>query len=148
MSDASPAAAAAENAKDLEDAIRTCVRRFYGKARQDALLGPVFNAHVTDWEHHFARIDDFWSHVLLGTKRYSGHPYPLHVQLPVRPEHFPRWVALFEETANETLPLELAATAIAKARMMAASFQAGIFPFKDAGGQPSRVPAPPTSARS
>jgi hemoglobin len=138
----------AENAAAVEEAIGTCVRAFYGKARQDVLLGPIFNSHVSDWEHHFARIGDFWSHVLLGTKRYSGHPYPLHVQLPVKPEHFGRWVALFEETADETLAPELAAKAIAKARQMSASFQAGIFPFKDANGQPSRLPVPRPSVRS
>jgi len=142
MSDTVAAAPTSDSPEAVEEAIRTLVRRFYGKARQDALLGPVFNTHVTDWEHHFARIDDFWSHVLLGTKRYSGHPYPLHVQLPIKLEHFPRWVALFEETANETLAPHLAEQVIAKAHMMAASFQAGIFPFKDANGRPSRV-APP-----
>ncbi len=130
------------NSQAVEEAIKVCVRTFYGKARQDPLLGPVFNSHVGDWEHHFSRIDDFWSHVLLGTKRYSGHPYPLHAMLPVKPEHFSRWLALFEETAKEALDGEYAEKAIAKARHMAASFQAGIFPFKDANGKPSRIPAP------
>jgi len=67
----------------------------------------------------------------LGTARYSGHPYPAHMHLPVEPEHFLRWVALFEETARETLNADLAEKAIGRARHMSASFQAGIFPFKD-----------------
>jgi len=139
MSDVDSPPPAAERNEAVEAAISACVRSFYGKARQDRLLGPVFNTHVADWEHHFSRIDDFWSKVLLGTTRYSGHPFPLHVQLPVKPEHFARWLALFEETAREMLEPTLADKVIAKARHMAESFQAGIFPFKDASGRPVRT---------
>jgi hemoglobin len=127
-------------ASEAEEAIRRCVRSFYGKARVDDLLGPVFAATVPDWDHHLARVDDFWSHALLGTERYKGHPYPVHVNLSIGPEHFPRWLALFEETALDTLPAELAKKAIAKARHMARSFEAGIFPFVDKHGRPSRRP--------
>ena len=28
-------------AAEVEEAIKTCVREFYGKARQDPLLGPI-----------------------------------------------------------------------------------------------------------
>lgn len=130
-----------EEAAAIEQAISACVRSFYGKAREDDLLGPVFAAAVSNWEHHFKRIDDFWSHVLLGTNRYSGHPYPLHAQLAVGPQHFDRWLLLFEQTVIETLAPAQAKIAIAKARMMARSFQAGMFPFKDEYGRPKRAPA-------
>ncbi len=125
---------------EIEAAIETCVRAFYAKGRNDDLLGPVFDAAVGDWESHFRRIQDFWSKLLLGTARYSGHPYPVHTPLPVKPEHFTRWIALFEETARGTLDAELAKKAIGRARHMAVSFQAGIFPFKDEHGRPSRIP--------
>ena len=134
-----PAQETAGNA-GIEAAISACVRNFYAKGRKDEILGPVFDAAVGDWENHLKRIENFWSIMLLGTARYSGHPYPVHVPLPVEPEHFARWVALFEETAHETLGPELAKKAIGKARHMSASFQAGIFPFKDEEGRPSRVP--------
>jgi len=124
----------------IEMAIEACVRSFYAKGSKDDLLGPVFNAAVGDWERHLRRIQDFWSRVLLGTARYSGHPYPAHVPLPVGPEHFTRWIALFEETARETLDAELAKKAIGRARHMSVSFQAGIFPFKDENGRPGRLP--------
>ena len=114
---------ALENA-EIEAAIDACVRNFYAKGRNDGLLGPVFNSSVTDWEHHLKRIQDFWSRTLLGTTRYSDHPYPSHMRLPVKPEHFLRWVALFEETARETLDADLAEKAIGRARHMSASFQA------------------------
>jgi hemoglobin len=125
---------------EMEAAIEACVRNFYAKGRNDDLLGPLFNSHIADWDRHLKRIHDFWSRTLLGTARYSGHPYPVHAPLPVEPEHFKRWVALFEETARETLDASLAQKAIGRARHMSASFQAGIFPFKDADGRPSRLP--------
>ncbi len=96
-----------------------------------------------DWEHHLKRLQDFWSRSLLGTERYSGFPFPAHLQPPVEPEHFSRWMALFEKTAQETLSPALAEKAIEKARHMSTCFQAGIFPFTDSHGEPSRFPAGP-----
>ena len=89
MDEAKPGsvAQALENA-EIEAAIEACVRNFYAKGRNDDLLGPVFNSTVADWERHLKRIQDFWSRTLLGTARYSGHPYPAHMHLPVEPEHF------------------------------------------------------------
>ena len=141
MSETGPVAAQeAPDIAEIEAAIGACVRNFYAKGRKDEILGPVFDAVVSDWEGHLKRIENFWSKMLLGTARYSGHPYPVHVPLPVEPEHFARWIALFEETAHETLRPELAKKAIGRARHMSASFQAGIFPFKDEAGRPSRLP--------
>ena len=110
-----------------EDHITALVHGFYGRARADALLGPVFAAEVPDWNHHLRVICDFWSRILLGTERYAGSPYPVHTRLPVQPEHFERWLALFREAAVEFLPPASAEIAIGKAEMMANSFRAGLF---------------------
>ncbi len=123
-----------------EEAIALCVQRFYERAQKDPLLAPVFVASIADWEHHLKKIQDFWSHALLGTARYSGFPFPAHMQLPVEPEHFSRWMALFEKTAQETLTPALAEKAVEKARHMSTCFQAGIFPFTGKDGRPSRLP--------
>ncbi|WP_026607222.1 group III truncated hemoglobin [Methylocapsa acidiphila] len=123
-----------------EQAIADCVREFYRKARLDSLLGPIFNANVHDWDVHLRVVSDFWSKALLGTNRYSGSPFVVHMNLPVEIEHFQRWLDLFEETAKATLPAELADKALAKANHMAESFKAGIFPFVDADGNPARRP--------
>ena len=127
-------------AAEVEEAIRACVREFYGKARQDPLLGPIFNNTVEDWNVHLRVIANFWSKALLQTDRYSGSPFVLHRNLPIELEHFDRWLALFEETVNATLPVEYAAKALTKARHMAESFKAGIFPFVGADGRPARHP--------
>ncbi len=125
---------------DPEAAITACVRGFYDQAQKDPVLGPVFATKIHDWEAHCQVVSNFRSHVLLGTARYGGHPYPVHARLPVQPEHFDRWLALFAVATRTHLPPDLAATALAKAHHMARSFKAGIFPFIDAHGRPSRRP--------
>jgi hemoglobin len=124
----------------MEQAIATCVRAFYAKARQDAQIGPIFNSIVDDWEVHMRVISNFWSKVLLQTDRYSGHPFVHHVKLPIELEHFDIWLGLFAEIVNEGLPAEYAQKAIAKAHHMADSFRVGMFPFQTADGKPSRTP--------
>jgi hemoglobin len=131
---------ALETKAEMEAAIEDCVRSFYAKARNDSLLCPLFKSSIPDWDHHIKRIHDFWSRCLLGTERYSGYPYPVHVRLPLEPEHFLRWVALFEETARETLRSPLTEKAIERAQHMSICFQAGIFPFTDESGRPSGLP--------
>jgi hemoglobin len=123
---------------DPETAIMACVRSFYGQAQKDPILGPIFAAKVRDWEVHYQVVSNFWSHFLLGTARYGGHPYPAHAKLPVEPEHFDRWLSLFTVATRDHLPPDLAARALGKAHQMAASFKTGIFPFTDAQGRPSR----------
>ena len=123
----------------LEGAIRDCVWKFYEKGATDALLGPAFG-NIPELEKHMGVVADFWSKSLLGTTRYDGHPFAAHIDLPVEPEHFARWLELFGETARETLPAQQAEQAIAKADHMTQCFQRGLFPFDDHHGKPSRVP--------
>jgi hemoglobin len=126
--------------EEQEAAIAACVQQFYAKAREDALLGLIFNEEVEDWDVHHRVVADFWSRALLGTDRYRGKPFVVHAHLPLELEHFDRWLALFEETAQATLPRHLAAKAIDKAHHVASSFRAGIFPFVGADGKPARQP--------
>ncbi|HUI22177.1 MAG TPA: group III truncated hemoglobin [Methylocella sp.] len=123
----------------IEAAISDCVERFYAKGLADPLLGPVFGA-ISDLPGHLEIIKSFWSRSLLGTERYQGHPYPVHTSLPIEPEHFQRWLRLFTESARETLPEAQAGQAVAQASHMTECFQAGLFPFTDSKGKPSRLP--------
>tara|TARA_Y100001936_G_scaffold71784_1_gene70930 strand:- start:1699 stop:2124 length:426 start_codon:yes stop_codon:yes gene_type:complete len=85
-----------------EDEINQLVRSFYAKARKDPLLGPIFEAHVTDWEAHFIQMNNFWSGNLLGTNRFSGAPMPKHLAIPnLRPELFETWLKIFKKTTEE-----------------------------------------------
>jgi hemoglobin len=112
--------------KITEPEISTLVDTFYAKVRRDPDIGPIFNAIVGDWPHHLATLKDFWSTVLLTTGRYKGDPMMTHLQLPLDPDHFSRWLALFAETANEVLSPNHAREVIAKSRRIAENFKAGI----------------------
>jgi hemoglobin len=68
----------------------------------DDLLSPIFNDVAgVNWEEHLPLLYKFWSTMLFRTNTYQGRPWPKHAVLPVNPEHFARWVALFEATINE-----------------------------------------------
>jgi hemoglobin len=109
-----------------EPEIATLVDTFYAKVRLDPDIGPIFNAIISDWPYHLVLLKDFWSTVLLTTGRYKGDPMMKHLQLPLDPQHFERWLALFAETAHEVLPPAHAANVIAKSHRIAQNFQAGI----------------------
>ena len=112
---------------DISEAqIGTLVDAFYARVRHDPEIGPIFNATVDDWPQHLAVLKDFWSTVLLTTGRYKGDPMMTHLQLPLDPDHFSRWLALFAETAREILSPDHAALVIAKSERIAQNFQAGI----------------------
>jgi len=109
-----------------EAEITTMVRTFYARARDDELIGPIFDHAVADWDHHIAQISDFWSSMLLKTGRYGGRPMRPHLMLGLQPAHFDRWLALFETTANDLFAPEVAAAFIVRARRIADSFEMGI----------------------
>src|SRR6218665_1013650 len=106
--------------------IALLVRTFYGRAREDELIGPIFNAAVGDWEHHLTQIADFWSSMMMKTGRYSGRPMRPHLVLPLKAEHFDRWLQLFEPTAREIFPGDVADMFVIRARRIADSFEMGI----------------------
>ena len=109
-----------------KDDIAVLVRRFYDKARQDPVIAHTFTG-VTDWDEHFAIIEGFWASHLLDTKSYKGNPFMAHVNLNLEPASFERWLALFQETAQDVLPPLYAERAVAKANHMAKSLMAGLF---------------------
>jgi hemoglobin len=94
--------------------------------RADPRLGPVFETRIADWPPHLARMCAFWSSVVLMTGRYHGRPMQAHAPLPVGAEHFDRWLALFEATAEYVCPPAAAALFIEKARLIAQSLELGI----------------------
>ena len=102
------------------------VRTFYGKARADALLGPVFAERVADWEPHFKRMSEFWSSVALMTGIYHGRPMEKHLPLPVDGRHFDRWLELFRASAREVCPPAAAEHFVERAERIAQSLEIGI----------------------
>lgn len=102
------------------------VHSFYGKVREDATLGPIFAAHVKNWDHHLVTMVDFWSSVLRGTARYRGTPLPKHAALPgLRIELFHQWLSLFRQTTQSLGNAGLQASADEFAHRIAGSLWYG-----------------------
>ena len=118
--------------RDIENEadVRQLVDEFYGAIRGDALLNPIFtDVAQVDWAHHLPAMYSFWSTMLLRTQSYKGRPWPKHAPLPVRQEHFERWVSLFCQTVDGLFEGPKATEAKSVALSIADTFQTrfGIF---------------------
>ena len=109
-----------------EPSIAVLVDRFYEQVRRDPLLGPVFNAIVTDWDQHKRLLTSFWASVALGARSYRGNPLAKHRPLPIDRAHFERWLELWHETTHEVLNEEAAASMTAYAERIAQGLSVGI----------------------
>jgi hemoglobin len=108
--------------------IATLVHEFYQGVRADPELGPVFDAAIDDWEPHLARMVEFWSTTMLGTKSFQGNVYGKHMALPgVQPAHFQRWLVLFQATADRLFEPAVAQEFRLVASRIAQSLQYGFF---------------------
>ena len=111
------------------ESIATLVHTFYDDVRADPVLAPVFNAAIgAHWETHLGRMVDFWCTTMLKTHQFHGNVFGKHMALRgVEPEHFRRWLVLFEATAERLFEAPLAAEFTLVARRIAASLQFGFF---------------------
>lgn len=105
----------------LED-VKQLVNSFYQKAKDDDLLGPVFNSVITDWDKHLATMYTFWQTILLNEQTYHGAPFFKHIPLPIHTDHFNRWVELFIENIDEQFTGEKAEMAKARAKQFGIIF--------------------------
>lgn len=87
--------------------IRALIDRFYEKVKEDEVIGFIFNdiAQV-DWPQHLPIMYAFWEFLLLDKPdAYRGNPIQkhldLHLQVPLKSEHFDRWLSLFQSTVDE-----------------------------------------------
>lgn len=76
---------------------------FYTKVRDDDVLGPIFESKLYgQWQPHLEKMYDFWTNVIHGATLYSGDPIKAHMQVgSIEPQHFSRWLSLFEDTLRE-----------------------------------------------
>lgn len=101
--------------------IEKLVNSFYTKVQADDLLAPVFS-HV-DWPKHLPSMYSFWAFALLGETGYKTNMVQKHLSLPIQPEHFARWLALFNSTVDENFFGEKAEEAKSRAFSMAVVIQ-------------------------
>jgi hemoglobin len=112
--------------RDIEtrDDIERLMREFYSVAMTDAEIGHHFVE--LDLEEHLPKIVDFWEKALFGRPVYFNNPLAVHQRLhekvPMKTEHFRRWVEIFVEKVNLLFVGEIAEAAKLKARMVADSF--------------------------
>lgn len=112
-----------------EATIHALVHGFYARARDDEMLGPIFNRAIgDDWDAHLRKMCDFWSSVMLQTGRYKGNPMIAHTrQKLIQPRHFERWLLIFHQTALDVCPQDTAQLFIDRAENIAKSLQLGMF---------------------
>lgn len=125
--------------KDIENIedIHLLVNTFYGKVRQDDLIGPIFNAVIQDkWPLHLEKMYAFWQTVLLQEITYGGSPFPPHAKLPVEKEHFDRWLSLFRETLDTHFEGQKAEEAKWRAERMATMFYSKISYYRGRSSHP------------
>ncbi|MBZ0206460.1 MAG: group III truncated hemoglobin [Flavobacteriales bacterium] len=124
--------------RTIED-VRLLVDTFYGRARLDELVGPIFNATIQDrWPEHLAKLYTFWQTILLGQHTYTGSPFMPHSMLPLGKAHFDRWLQLFHTTLNELFTGPTAEEAKQRSVMMAQMFQFRMAEHARAGTTPIR----------
>ncbi len=116
-----------------EEEIIQLVNSFYESIRKDAVLGPIFNQHVKDWDTHLSTMVDFWSSTLRGSARFRGAPMPKHTALPgLSYKLFERWLTLFRQTTDALPNTALGQRASELARRIAKSLWHGYQMSRDA----------------
>lgn len=109
---------------------------FYEKVRKDAILGPIFNGIIKDWDSHILHIGDFWNTNLFGKPGYKGNPIAKHIEVDQKQNHtinnvhFGIWLRLWITTIDELYAGEIATLAKDRARRMATIFFIKIFESK------------------
>jgi len=112
-----------------EDQLTHLVHCFYGKVREDSVLGPVFDAAIESWPEHLEKMSAFWSSVMLTSGRYKGSPMAAHLKhkSAIERSMFERWLNLWREAAVEVLDERGSAAVVAKAERIAESLQLAMF---------------------
>ena len=85
------------------------MRVFYERALADEVIGYIFkDVAKLDLEHHLPIIGAFWETMLFQSGNYAGYGRnplevhkTLHLRSALKPEHFGRWLELFERSVDE-----------------------------------------------
>jgi hemoglobin len=109
--------------------ISTLVHAFYGDVRRDTTLQALFDGAIgSHWPPHLERMVDFWCTVMLSSGDFKGNVYGKHMQIEgVEPDHFRRWLTLFEANVGRLFAPDVAEQFMLVARRIAASLQFGYF---------------------
>lgn len=96
--------------------IEFLINVFYDKVVKDDVLSPFFK-HL-NFDKHLPKMNDFWEFVLLDKAGYKTDVTQKHAHMPLKQEHFDRWLALFNETVDAHFEGEKAELAKQRAFMV------------------------------
>ncbi len=110
--------------------IEKTVQAFYSMVLKDDILSPFFIKALGNdlkngkWYEHLHTLSNFWLLMMTGERSgYWGDPFPPHAFIgPLHPEHFERWLKLFNGVVHELFIQELADKFNKKAEMLAEQF--------------------------
>lgn len=74
------------------------VNSFYTDVLKDDTLSPFFSR--LDFDLHLPKMIHFWSFVLLDEEGYTTDVTAKHMKMPLKKEHFDRWIELFNATVD------------------------------------------------
>jgi hemoglobin len=91
------------------EGILKLIKPFYADIRQHAVLGPIFNEAIQDWNAHLKKIAEFWALQTGGPSQFGGGFGAAHLPLKLEPQHFQFWLSLWRfNNARQLLPKEAA----------------------------------------
>lgn len=121
--------------KDIEgrEDIELLIRSFYTHAVRDELIGHFFTEVAKiNLEEHLPIMYSFWENLLFHTGGYQGGMMQKHILLNrkqrLEPEHFARWLQLFEREVDTHFAGPVAEEAKTRARTIAPSLRAKLNP--------------------
>jgi hemoglobin len=112
--------------ENIED-IQLLVNDFYGRIREDELLGPIFDSIIQNrWDEHLEKMYRFWQTVLLDEHTYYGAPFVPHAKIDLYEFHFEHWRGIWFATVDSHFFGENAEKAKAQGDRMASIFNSKI----------------------
>ena len=109
--------------------IHDVLHDFYGKVRQDAMLGPIFeNAIGGNWDRHIEKVILFWTTATRLDTGYKARNFmPAHMRhASIGAEQLSRWLSLFQETLAERCTREASEVLVDIAERMAENIRVGL----------------------
>jgi hemoglobin len=128
--------------RDITDRadIDRLIARFYERMMVDDVIGYIFTHYAKiNLDEHLPILSDFWETILFEKPVYKRGPKAMNVhidlakQVPLRNQHFTRWLYLFHSTVDELFSGELALKAKERASSIADTMQKRIGPLPDCG---------------
>ena len=112
-----------------EESVGAFVNAFYAKIRRDEALAPIFNEALSErWGEHIATMREFWCSAAHLKSGYRGDMLAAHRMVRKLDQSlFPRWLALFEETAAECFASAPATLLCDRALRIARNLETALF---------------------